>query len=142
MAEYTNINHAPYPYELQELVARCSYRPGWTVEMIDMDRGQGSSGLTLVITTDTVNSYRPAQPIHVNHLFPVPPAAYDMRSWRRWLFEQFHLVELHEAMEFFQIGDERSFAPNHGHGQDPYQVRELTTETDRRTSFRNELNPE
>src|SRR5258708_22031425 len=28
-------------------------------------------------------------------LFPVPPATYDMRSWRRWLFERCPDVDLH-----------------------------------------------
>ena len=70
----------------------------------------------------------------------VPAAAYDERSWRRWLFEQVSLVERHETMEFFQIGDDKPFAPSHGFGQNPYLVRELGTEQDRRMSFRNELN--
>lgn len=92
-----NVNEAPYPVELEALVERCSYRPGWTVELIDMDRGQKSAGLTLVIMTYTVNTYRPEEEVRVNHLFPVPPAAYDERSWQRWLFERFHDVELHET---------------------------------------------
>ena len=70
----------------------------------------------------------------------VPAAAYDERSWRRWIFEQILLVERHEAMEFFQVGDDKPFAPSHGFGQDPYLVREIGTEEDRRMSFRNELN--
>lgn len=134
-----NVNHAPYPDALADLVGRCAYRPGWEIALHDMDRGQGSGGLTLVITTDTVNSYRPAQPIRVNHLFPVPPAAFDVRSWQRWLFEQFRLVESHECAEFFRIGDERPYAPSHGPGSDPYLIRELGTDLDRRTSFRGDV---
>jgi len=76
----------------------------------------------------------------VNHYMPVPPAAFDERSWRRWLFDQCLLVERHEAMEFFAIDDERPYAPSHGPGNDPYIVREVGTETDQRTSFRGELN--
>lgn len=136
----TNINEAPYPAELQDLVARCVYRPWWVVRLEDMDRGQGSKGLTLVITTSTVDTYRPSEPIRVNHLFPVPPASYDRRSWQRWLFDQFVLVETHEAMEFFQVDGVRPYAPSHGPGNDPYMVREIGTDLDRRTSFRGEVN--
>ena len=136
-----NRQEAPYPQELADLVERCTYRPRWRVRLEDMDRGQGSLGLTLVITTWTVDTYHPEEPIRVNHLFPVPPAAYDERSWRRWLFEQFLLVEQHECMEFFQIDGERPYAPSHGPGNDPYLVREIGTDIDRRTSFRGDLNP-
>lgn len=137
---YDNMQIAPYPAELDEMVRACTYRPGWTVRLNDENRGQGSRGLTLTITTNTINSYPPHEHIIVNHLFPVPPAAYVGTSWRRWLFNQFLLVEQHECMEFFTVDGEKPFAPNHGPGHDPYQVRELNTDTDRRTSFRGELN--
>lgn len=135
----TNEQVAPYPDDLADLVDRCRYRAGWTVRLHDFDRGQGSEGLTLVITTDTVNSYPPHDRMRVNHLFPVPPAAYNRQSWQRWLFDQFMLVEDHECMEFFEVDGEKPYAPNHGPGHDPYTVRELTTDLDRRTSFRGEL---
>lgn len=133
---------SPYPWTLARLVETCTYRPGWVVELLEYDRGQGSRGLTLVITTDTVNSYAPHQPMRVNHLFIVPAAAYDERSWQRWLFERFHQVEFHEAMEFFEIDGVKPYAPNHGPGNDPYLLRELTTDLDRRTSFRGEVKPD
>lgn len=135
------LQEAPWPDALVSLIERCAYRPGWDVHLRHMDRGQGSIGLTLVITTDTVNTYRPDEPIRVNHLFPVPPAAYDERSWRRWLFERFRDVESHECAEFFQIDGERPFSPSHGPGNDPYLVRELGTDLDRRTTFRGEVRP-
>lgn len=130
---------APYPELLASLVNRCTYRRGWRVELRDMDRDQGSIGLTLIITTNTVNSYNHDEPMRVNHLFIVPAAAYDERSWRRWLFERFVDVETHEAMEFFTIDLDKPFAPSHGPGNDPYLVREIGTDTDRRTSFRGEV---
>ena len=90
------------------------------------------------------------------HYMPVPPAAFDRRSWRRWLFEQLLLVERHEACEFFrfeydtpnQIGTERlgtnhhverPYAPHHGPGNDPYIVFEHGLDVDVRTSFRGEV---
>jgi hypothetical protein len=36
---------------------------------------------------------------------------------------------------------DRSFAPSHGPGNDPYLVREIGTDLDQRTSFRGEVNP-
>lgn len=132
---------APWPDALERLVDGCTYRPGWHIWLGHDDRGQGSVGLTLVITTDTINSYPPHRPMHVNHLFIVPAAGYDERSWRRWLFECFHQVEFHECMEFFSIDGVKPYAPSHGPGNDPYLLREVGTDVDRRTSFRGEVNP-
>jgi hypothetical protein len=135
------IQRCEFPETLEWLVEHCTYRSGWEVNLYeDYVRGQGSTGTTLVITTDTVNSYRQSEQMHVNHLFIVPAAAYDERSWRRWLFECFHQVELHECMEFFTINGTKPYAPSHGPGNDPYMVRETGTEIDARTSFRGELN--
>jgi len=135
-----NTNCAPFPDALESLVDRCTYRPGWAVRLGYVDRGQECNGLTLTITTDTINSYHPDQPVRVAHYFPVPPAAYDQRSWQRWLFEQFRLVESHECAEFFKVDGSRPYAPSHGPGNDPYLIRELGTDTDVRTSFRGALN--
>ena len=152
-----NSNVAPYPTELADLVEKISYRPGWTFTLDYLDRGQGSEGLTLDIVTLGYNSYHPerGQTYGVHHYMPVPPASYNRQSWQRWLFEQILLVERHEACEFFTFvteGDfvkkdgshvdrfvERPYAPNHGPGWDPYIVTELTTDLDRRTSFRGEI---
>lgn len=131
---------APYPEALRKLVCDLAYKPGWDFGLSsDMDRGQGSAGLTLIIDITTSNSYHPEQVIRVRHLMPVPPAAYDARSWQRWLLDQFLLVERHEACEFFTIGGEKPYAPSHGPGNDPYLVREVGTDTDRRTSFRGDV---
>jgi hypothetical protein len=139
---------ADMPLALHDLVARVVYRPGWKVKLAVLDRGQGSSGLTLVITTRGYDSYHPerGENYGVHHYFIVPAAGYDERSWRRWLFEQYLLVERHEAMEFFALEDEpgtgrvtRPYAPSHGPGNDPYLIREVGTETDQRTSFRGVL---
>jgi hypothetical protein len=135
---------APEPTALFDLVDRLTYRPGWTFALVrDLDRGQGSSGLTLDIVTLGYDSYHPerGESYRVHHFMPVPPAAYDRASWQRWLLEQLLLVERHEAMEFFDIDGERPYAPNHGPGHDPYVIRELTTDEARRTSFRGDLNP-
>jgi hypothetical protein len=135
---------APYPQILVDLVDRLTYRPGWKFRLSDIDRGQGSKGLTLVITTCGFNSYAPedGEDYRVNHYMLVPPAAYDRRSWINWLFEQLLLVERHECMEFFVIDGDRHRAPAHGPGNDPYLALDHGTDIDRRTSFRGRVNPE
>lgn len=141
---------APYPEALAGLLRQLRYKAGWHFELRDIDRGQGSAGLTLIITLHTPDSYHPEHEISVAHYFPVPPAAYDGRSWRRWLFDRILLVERHEAMEFFALAvtsdidgftydPVRPFAPSHGPGNDPYMIREVGTAEDQRTSFRGEL---
>lgn len=141
MSQQKNDQTAPYPTELDDLLVDLVYKRQWEFRLQDLDRGQGSAGLTLVITITTPDSYEPDTERTVLHYFPVPPAAYDTRSWRRWLFNQICLVETHEAMEFFTIAGVKPYAPSHGFGQDPYLIREVGTETDQKTSFRNEVNP-
>lgn len=137
----TNVQEAPFPVELEGLVARLSYKAGWRFWLEDAERGQGCSGLTLMIQITTPDAYRPdALERTVRHLMPVPAAAYDVRSWRRWLLDQILDQELHEACEFFELGGEKPFAPNHGPGRDPYTVFEYADDLDRRTSFRGEVN--
>jgi hypothetical protein len=135
---------APYPEILDDLVRRLTYRPGWTFELKDTDRGQGSKGLTLIITTLGFDSYNPdrGESYRVHHYMLVPPAAYNRRSWQNWLFEQCLLVERHECMEFFAIDGERPMAPAHGPGNDPYLVLTYGTDADRRMRFTGELSPE
>jgi hypothetical protein len=140
---------APDPGPLRSLVAALRYKEGWRFRLQDLDRGQGSAGLTLIIDVTTPDSYRPDKTITVWHYMIVPPAAYNEQSWQRWLLEQILLVERHEACEFFRLEREppspgalaldRPYAPNHGNGEDPYTVHDLTTDEARRTSFRNVL---
>jgi hypothetical protein len=135
-----NTQIGPWPQQLAVLIENLTYKPGWEFEMHALDRGQGSEGLTLIITITTPDSYLPAtQTRTVQHYFPVPPAGYDARSWRRWLFEQILAVERHEAMEFFTVAGDKPYAPSHGPGNDPYLIREVGTDTDRRTSDTGEL---
>lgn len=139
-----NMQSAPYPEKLAELVNKLQYKPGWTFDLLHIDRDKApdgtvlGAGLTLDIVTKGYDSYHPerGQNYSVHHYRPVPPATYDMRSWRRWLLDQIRLVEDHEACEFFVIDGERPYAPSHGPGNDPYIIREIGTEEDQRTSFR------
>lgn len=134
---------APFPTALAELIERCQYRPGWQVRLEDVDRDQDDDGrwvgrgLTLVIQTIGYDAYNPSRGEHyrVRHTFIVPAATFDERAWQRWLFDQFVLVETHEAMEFFRIDKHRPFAPNHSPGRNPYSVLERGTEKDATTNY-------
>lgn len=138
-----NIQTAPYPSLLGDLVGALQYRPGWTCRLTNLDRGQGSVGLTLVITTLGYDSYHPenGETYRVNHYMIVPTANYNRQSWQRWLLEQFILVERHEACEFFRIDGQRPYAPHHGPGNDPYIVFERGTDEEARTMFTGEVIP-
>lgn len=138
-----NAQLGPYPAELAALVASTTYRPGWDVTLAVIERdpatthGSASRGLTLIITTQGVNSYHHEQDNYrVNHFFAVPPATYNRANWMRWLFDQYRLVEEHECMEFFTIDGEKPYAPNHGPGENPYTIHEATDAIARATSFR------
>jgi hypothetical protein len=135
---------APYPHALAKLVSTHLLRPGYIMKLEDSDRGQGCEGLTLWIRTAEMDTYNEERRKPVWHLFPVPAAAYNERSWRRWLFDRFRDVTAHEDAEFFREvlpgkGDDgsdlvfRPFAPLHGEGNDPYVVHELATDIERRT---------
>jgi hypothetical protein len=129
---------APYPEKLADLVDKIEYKRGWKFSLVDLDRGQGSEGLTLIILVRSPDSYHPEHEILVNHYMIVPSAAYDERSWIRWLLAQILLVEQHEACEFFQIAGHRPYAPNHGPGRDPYTIMDQGTKEDAQTTFRGE----
>lgn len=136
---------APYPQALAELVDNLSYRDGWPGQswrftLQHVDRGQGSAGLTLCIRVEMPDTYHPEQMRPVMHYMIVPAAAYDERSWRRWLFDQIGLVELHERMEAFLIGGGRPYAPHHQPGADPYTIFELGTAEEVDTDFRGSRN--
>lgn len=155
---------APYPHDLADLVNRLRYRAhlGWRVWLEDdcqrdkPGRHTGEArGLTLVVQRCGPDTYHPERTLAVNHYFAVPGATYNRQSWMRWLFDRLGDVDTHERMEDFAFftgncfpdGEggsrevwERPLAPNHGPGWDPYLVTVVATETDRRTSFRGELN--
>jgi hypothetical protein len=130
----------PYPEALARVVASATYRPGWTFELAEIDRGQGSRGLTLTVISQGYDTYHPdrGETYRVQHLVPVPPAAFDERAWRRWLLERLIEIETHEACEFLVIDGARPFAPNHGPGRDPYVVLELGSVEDAETRFTGE----
>lgn len=106
---------------LAALVPRITYKPGWTFQLSEINRGQGCEGLTLLIGATVKNSFGDGD-VDVLHLMPVLPAAYDEESWVRWILEQILLVEQHEALEFFRIDGDQPYFPEHGPGRSPYSI--------------------
>lgn len=139
--EKTLAQTAPWPEALEQLVANTDYRPGWSLVLGEVDRGQGSKGLTLSVYTVGYNTYDidAGETYRVVHYFPVPPASYNEESWKRWLLDRLIEVETHEACEFLVINGTRPFAPHHGPGWDPYIVLHHGSDADARTNFRGEL---
>ena len=155
-----NVQRAPYPDDLADLVSMLRFRRHleWRVWLEDDlirdppdTHGAESRGLTLVVQRYGPDSYHPERRLRVNHFFAVPPATYDRRSWQRWLFDRLGDVDTHERMEDFAFalcddGDggehlARPYAPSHGPGSDPYLIREIGTDLDQRVSFRGQVNP-
>lgn len=134
---------APDPTDLFIVVDGLEYRPGWHFELVDLDRGQGSEGLTFVVTTQGLDTYHPekGETYRVAHYFIVPAAAYDELSWKVWIRDRLIEIETHEACEFLQFAGDRVFAPHHGPGEDPYTIFTHGTDLSRRTSFRGDVDP-
>jgi hypothetical protein len=154
---------APYPQVLAKLVGNLRYRQhmGWRV-WLDNDcirdqagRHTGEArGLTLIVQRCGPNTYDHNEGMIVNHYFPVPAATYNEASWMRWLFDRLGDIDTHERMEDFAFEAEtiapagqedrdglyRPYKPVHAPGWDPYLITVESTTTDRRTSFRGELN--
>lgn len=120
---------------LAKLVPRLKYKPGWAFSLIRRYDNDGSGGLTLVIYSESVDSYDFDKVSRVNHPFLVPPASYNERNWLAWVFDCIQKVETHEAGEFFKVDGVRPFAPHHGNNENPYVVWHVGDYDDTRVRF-------
>lgn len=134
---------------LQDLVGQLGYKPGWSFRLVPgasfgsscvqqeisvPGTGAVTTGnagyavlvppLSLVVCVITEDSGGAGQ-ISIEHRFAVPPPELVARPpWRRWLLDRILDVERHEACEFFAIGGERPFYPEHGPGARLYDITE------------------
>ena len=103
------------PTDLEHIVNSVQYRPGWKfwLELVGKE-------VRLQILCVGFDSYHPHRgPTYAtSHSFRLPEISPP--SWKLWLFERIMEVEKHEAMEFFQVGDERPFAPMHSRSANSY----------------------
>lgn len=134
MAGKVMSQYARWPDALDELVSIARAFPGWDFQLRHEERGQGCGGLTLEIRVIGPDSKDPDGPARgVRHLFVVPAAAYNTKSWKNWIYQRCQDVLTHELGEWLHFGDEQTFAPNHGAGHDPYFTYVVSTETERDT---------
>lgn len=138
--EHENMQVAPYPDDLYDIVYSLKYRPGWTYRLDNIGRGQGSTGLTFIVQTVGYDTYNidAGETYRVNHFFIVPTASYNRQSWLRWVLDRFIDIETHEACEFMLVDGKRPFAPIHAPGFDPYVVREVGSIEDVETTYKGE----
>lgn len=128
MTENTQIGPPGSADLLEDVVRRVTYKPGWTITLAHMARNgehlAGGAGLTLRVTFASEDSTRPGQIAHLDHLFAVPPAAYNRETWERWILDRLIQMETHEAMEFFKVDGRAPYFPAHGaqNGFDPYTI--------------------
>lgn len=126
------VQEFPDPLALRQAVDELRYLPGWVIQLVDdMNRGQGSRGLTLTIEPDKPDSYHPEQHVRTRFLYPVPAASFNRESWEEWLWARIEETEGHERAEWFRFGEEerRPFKPAHPDGWDPGVVRSVVSET-------------
>lgn len=161
---------APWPEDLEAAVREfrgVALLDGWRVWLSDGPRDYApddherkhpiAGGLTLNFHVPCVDSYHPAAPFPgVHHTHPVPAATFNRESWERWLHSCLLASLTHELGESItferaehsgpdgepEMHVRRPFAPLHGPGDDPYAVRDWTTDPDRRrVAFTGRTNP-
>lgn len=92
------------------------YKPGWTFKLA------GPLGGYLCVFATTTDSHQQDRTRCTQHQFHIPDHLANEREWWRWVFDCLLLCELHEAGEFFQVGEIRPFMPHHQGDGDPYAL--------------------
>lgn len=95
------------------LIPKISYKPGWSLRL------GGPGNRFLCIFAQTPDSLSPARTRTTQHMFEVPPVLADPV---RWVLDSLLMAERHEACEFYRVGDERPFWPNHQDEGSPYTI--------------------
>jgi hypothetical protein len=105
---------------LLAMVTDLKYKPGWFIWLAR----PSLATLWLGIRFETSDSQYPEEIWPGLHYFDVPPSPPE-GGWQRWLIDRIMDVERHEAMEFFQIGEQRPFYPDHnGPASECFEIRE------------------
>jgi hypothetical protein len=135
---------------LHSLVTQLRYKPGWRFALFYGNTTAGhpifiesaltfssaNVGSAVTVTDQPVtfaveaavqDSGDPSKTLHVHHTFGVPMHVHrDDAYWRYWLLCRILDVERHEAMEYFRIGKDRPFFPQHGDPNTIYAIRDRT----------------
>lgn len=97
-------------------VSTITYKPGWVFKI------GGPARQFLCVFATTIDSMHPDRTRCTQHMFRLPVAPLTDREFARWVFDRLLLCELHEAGEFFQVGDRRPFFPHHQDEGSPYEL--------------------
>lgn len=83
--------------ELTDELARCSYRPGWTMQILT----DPFEGVFLYVTAPVPDAFQVDEtaPLYVRTLIPPIPDAEYFAVWLHWRLE---VMERHECLEFFR----------------------------------------
>ena len=93
--------------QIQEQLARISYKPGWSFRAYD-GRWEGQH---LVITTEVEDSYRPGETTTLDVHSMLPPMA-DADALHAWLAWRLQRIETHEMREFLKLDGKVLFDPH------------------------------
>jgi hypothetical protein len=96
------------------MVSTLRYKEGWKVRLFG---GQppftGTEQLNINFECTATDNRDRKTPYTSAHLFIVPRKSRTKQEWMFWLFEQCQKVDLHEAMELFEVEGYRPFWPDH-----------------------------
>lgn len=107
--------------DLSAFVSSLRYKPGWSFKI------GGPLGSMLCVFARTPDSQRPGAERTTQHQFALPAWATPGPRLERWVFvDCLLLAELHEAGEFYAVGDRRPFYPHHQDEGDPYALVDRT----------------
>lgn len=104
-------------------VASLRYKPGWKFKI------GGPLNGSLCIFATTPDSQNAARERTTQHMFALPMPC-PAPEFARWVFDCLLLCELHEAGEFFMVGDRRPFFPHHQEEGSPYELVDRTGDLD------------
>lgn len=122
------VQKAPWPQDLADIVAQVEYKPTWSFELVEGERNDNVSGLTLLITERTLDAHKykrgkgNGKGIDITYPFSVPAVIHSREGWIYWLWECIADAEAHERGEWFKVDGERPFAPRHVPEADGYRI--------------------
>ena len=93
--------------ELQGIVERITYKPGWTIKVYD-GRWEGQH---LVITTVVPDAYHLEQTTTVDVHSSLPPMQNESQ-FCEWLAWRLGRIESHEMREFFRVDGKPIYDPH------------------------------
>lgn len=109
------------PAQLHHWLSRITYKPGWTMRLVDPSPGEDAAvgtigyeyrNLVLVVEVPTADSRNPGQQVVVTHRQPVPPFFEGWHDFVRWVRYELHATEIHEADEWIRVDGEMVFDPH------------------------------